>query len=94
MFAATSRARLTNIRMQLSNTKKGSMSTPVYFAKMKAYGDELASAGRPVQNEEMISFILSGLDLEYNPLVSSVLRRVESINLSDLYAQMMTYDMR
>jgi len=50
--------------MQLTNLKKGSMTTAVYFSKMKALGDELAAAGKPVPDDEMVSFILSGLGIE------------------------------
>ena len=86
MFSMQSRARVTNLRMQLTNLKKGSMTTAVYFSKMKALGDELAAAGKPVPDDEMVSFILSGLGIEYNPIVSSVLNRTDEISLSDLYA--------
>jgi len=41
-----------------------------------------------------VTFILAGLDFDYNPLVSSVLGRTEPISLSDLYAQLIAYDMR
>ena len=70
------------------------MSAAAYFAKMKAYGDELAVSGRPVQDDEMVSFILTGLDYDYNSLVSSVMGHTDPISLSDLYAQLLAYDMR
>ena len=41
-----------------------------------------------------MTFILAGLDFDYNPLVSSVLGRTEPISLSNLYAQLIAYDMR
>jgi len=94
MFSAQSRARVTNLYMQLVNCKKGDMKTPAYFAKMKMYGDELAAAGRPIGDQEMASFILNGLDIDYNPVVSSVLARTEPISLSELYAQIIAYDTR
>lgn len=55
--------------MQLVNCKKGGLTAAAYYAKMKALGDELAAAGRPVDDEEMVTFILVGLDFDYNPLV-------------------------
>jgi hypothetical protein len=36
MFSAQSHARVTNLRLQLANMKKGSMTVAAYFAKMKA----------------------------------------------------------
>lgn len=94
MFAAQSRARITNLYMQLVNCKKGDMKTVAYFAKMKAYSDELAAAGKPIGDQEMMLFILNGLDFDYNPLVSSVLGLTDPISLSELYAQTHAYDSR
>ena len=94
MFSAQSQARMTNMRMQLANCKKGGQTTAAYYAKVKGLGDELAAAGRPVPDEELVTFFLAGLDFDYNPLVSSVLGRTEPISLSDLYAQLIAYDMR
>ena len=94
MFSAQSQARVTNLRMQLANCKKGGQTAAAYYAKVKGLGDELAAAGRPVPDEELVTFILAGLDFDYNPLVSSVLGRTEPISLSDLYAQLIAYDMR
>lgn len=94
MFSAQSRARITNLRMQMANCRKGSLTAVAYFAKMKALGDELAAAGRPVSDEELITFILAGLDLDYNALVQSVMAKTDPVTLSDLYGQILAYDSR
>lgn len=94
MYASQSRARVTNLRISLANTRKGSMTTAVYFSKMKALADDLASAGKPVDDESLVSYILAGLDIDYNPLVSTVVGRSDPISLSDLYSQMVSYDNR
>lgn len=94
MFSAQSHARVTNLQMQLSTLKKGSMTTAVYFNKMKNLGNELAAAGKRVDDDEMVSFILAGLDFEYNPIISSVLGHTYPIPLSDLYAQVIAYETR
>jgi hypothetical protein len=44
-FECQSRACVINVRMALSTTKKGDMTTSRYVAKMKALTDELASVG-------------------------------------------------
>lgn len=93
-FAAHSQARVTNLRMQLTNTKKVSMTNTAYFNKMMAIRDELAAVGKEVEDDEMVSNILNGLDFEYNAFVSSVLGRAEPISLSDLFSQLLAYDLR
>ena len=86
MFSVQSQARVVNLKMQLANCNKGNQTAAAYYAKVKALGDELAAAGRPIPDEELVTFILAGLDFDYNPLVSSVLGRVPAITLSELYA--------
>ena len=70
------------------------MTTAAYFNKMRSIKDELAAAGKPVDDDEVVSHILNGLDYDYNPFVSSMLSRVEPISLSDLFSQLLSYDLR
>jgi hypothetical protein len=69
------------------------MTASAYFAKMKSISDELASVSKQADDDGMISFILNGLDYDYNSLVSSMMGRA-NMNLSDLYAQVIAFDMR
>jgi len=93
MYSAQSRARVTNLRKQLANLKKGSMSVAAYFNKMKTLGDKIAAAGKPMDDDEMVSFIMNGLDHDYNPIVSSVLGRSDPISVNDLFTQVMSYEL-
>lgn len=85
MFASQSRARIINTRMALATASKGSSSIFAYFAKMKSLADEMASTGRKLEDEELVSYILTRLDLEFNLVVSVVAARVEPISVGDLY---------
>jgi uncharacterized membrane protein YgcG len=92
-FAATSRARIMQIRMQLSTTKKGDMSVTAYYRKMKSYGDTLAAVGKPLDNEELIAYILQGLGGEYESLITSITTQIDSYTLSDVFAHMLSAEM-
>ena len=61
---------------------------------MKALGDDMASAGTPLGDEELVQYILTGLDMEYNPIVSAVLARVEPITINELYSQLLSFEQR
>jgi hypothetical protein len=71
--------------MTLSTTKKGDMSVSKYVAKMKALADEMASAGKKLDDEDLISYILAGLDSDFDPVISTVSTRVEAITVGELY---------
>jgi hypothetical protein len=65
-----------------------------YFSKMKSYADEMAASGQSLTDEDFTAYVLTGLDEEfYNPLVSSIVTRVESTALPELYSQMLSYEL-
>ncbi|EAZ19560.1 hypothetical protein OsJ_35132 [Oryza sativa Japonica Group] len=44
--------------------------------------------GKPMDDEELVTYILAGLDFDYNSVVSSVANRAEPISVSELHAQL------
>ena len=67
LFASQSQSRITNLRIAITTTKKGSMSSTAYISKMKSLGDELVDVDRSVFDPKMVDYILTGLDCEYVP---------------------------
>ena len=94
MFAAQSRARVTNLRMQLATVKKGNLTTVEYFNKIQNIKDELASVGVTINDDEVVAHMLNGLDFDYHPFVSSMMGRSGDLSLSELYSLLMEYDLR
>lgn len=78
---------------QLSRQKKGDISASAYYSKMKGFADEMAAAGKKIDDDELIGHILNGLDSDYNPLVSSLAIK-DALSLSDLYSQLLSYESR
>ena len=37
---------------------------------MKGYGDEMSSAGKPLDDEDMVSYLIAGLDKKYDALIA------------------------
>ncbi|XP_073351811.1 uncharacterized protein [Aegilops tauschii subsp. strangulata] len=94
LFASQSQSRIKNLRIAIANTKKGNMSSNIFIAKMKSLGDELAAAGRPVSDPEMVDYILAGLDRDYDPIVVAVRAIKNSIIVDDLFSQISAFDQR
>jgi hypothetical protein len=72
--------------MALATTQKGSSTAAEWISKIKTLADEMAPAGKKLDDEESVSYILAGLDYEYNTLVSSIATRVEPITLGEIYS--------
>jgi hypothetical protein len=84
-YASRLKARVVNTRMALATTQKGSTIISEYIAKMKSLADEMASAGKAPEDVELVSYIMAGLDFDYNPIVSTMVARVEPISVSEHY---------
>lgn len=52
----------------------------------------MASAGKQLEDEEVASYILSGLDIEYNPVVSAIAARTKPISLGELFNQFSSFE--
>jgi hypothetical protein len=94
MFASHTRARTTNVQLALATTKKENMSVAQYYSKMKGLADEMAAAGKPLDDEELVMYICNGLDLEFNPLVSALVTRIEPVTPTELYSQLLSFETR
>jgi hypothetical protein len=70
MFSTPSRTCINHVCGALNNTKKGNLTITQFFTKMRGFSSELAAAVKPVEDDEMIGYILNGLDSSYNDLVS------------------------
>jgi hypothetical protein len=92
--ASQSCAHVISTRMALATASKGSLTVAEYYTKMKGLADEMASAGRKLDDEEIVSYILTDLDVDYESVVTSVATRVEPITVPKLYAQLVAHEQR
>jgi hypothetical protein len=55
-----------------------------YMNKMRLLSDEMAMSGRPLEEDELVEYILTGLNYEYDHIVSAVIARQTLVSLSEL----------
>jgi hypothetical protein len=83
------------IRTRLNQCRKKNKSGQVYLDEIKGLSDEMAAAGKPLDNLDVISHILSGLDEEYDGFVAAItalIKAEKNVSLSDVYSQFMSYE--
>ncbi|KAK1685031.1 hypothetical protein QYE76_045879 [Lolium multiflorum] len=93
-LASQSTSRVMHLRNQLAETKKLDSPASVYFNRIKAISDTLTSIGHPLRQEELVSYLLAGLDEEYDAFVDRVSNRETPLPLRDVYAQLCNNEQR
>jgi hypothetical protein len=88
MSSSQSRARVVHLRSKLTTTHKGDATCMTYYVQMKGFADEVAAAGKRL--DEVICYILAGLDVDFNPFVEAFTAKTEPQTLNDLYSS--TFD--
>jgi hypothetical protein len=73
---------------------KGNMTVAEYVGRMRSLGDNMAAAGRTLDDDELVEYILTGLDEECDSLMSSVLVHADPIFVGELYSQMLAFETR
>jgi hypothetical protein len=58
---------------------------------MCSLADDMASTGTPLRDDELVSYILTGLDEDYNSVYNAVITRVEPITPSESYVQLLGF---
>lgn len=94
MFSSATRARSINTKITLTNTKKGDLSVAEYVGKIRALADELATSDKLVDEEDLISFIIVGLDEDFEPIISSLVSKSEHVSLGEAYSQLLSFEQR
>jgi hypothetical protein len=97
MFSSQSKARIVHLRTQINKTKRENFASgATYFDRIKSLADEMSTAGKPQDDDDIASYVLAGLDDQYNGFVAAItaLIRARSVSLGDLYSQFLAYESR
>ena len=78
------------MRDQLARVTKDSRSITKYIHTIRSFLDELATAGAPVSNPELIVKILSGLGPEFFEISAAIRARDTPISYEELFENLLT----
>lgn len=83
-FTSVSRSHIHQLKNQLQTVHKKSSSMEVYLSQIKEISDQLALAGTPVDDEDLVFLTLKGLPDEYDSFKTSIRTRSEEVSMADL----------
>ncbi|XP_071685269.1 uncharacterized protein [Lolium perenne] len=95
-FASQSQARASSLRRELGDCEKLDSSATEFYNKVKGLADTLASIGLPLTDSEFNSFIVNGLDEEYDGLVEIINERAQTSPLMahEVYSRLLLTEQR
>ena len=93
-YAKPSRGHIKQLKAQLNNISKGSLSIEDFMAKIKRTVNELALLGTHIPQEDVTDRILEGLDDNYNDIITAVLARDSAISFEELNEKLITKELR
>jgi hypothetical protein len=81
---------------KLNKLRKLDGSATAFFTKVKGMADALAAMGQPLHPEEFNSYLLAGLDGEYDALADRVSARpvTDPMPMRDVYSQLLNAEAR
>jgi hypothetical protein len=94
MASSQSQERVINTQMALSTSRKGNQMVAQYVSKMKALADDMAVAGKKLDDEDLVSYILACLNIDFESVISAVAAHAEPISMTELYGQLVGYEQR
>lgn len=94
-FASESRSRVSHLKCQLQSLNQGSKSCSEFLKTAKNWAGQLAAIGKPIDEEDLISFILSGLNPTFTSFVTfySLATRDKSLSFTDFQDQLLSHEM-
>ncbi|KAG8084596.1 hypothetical protein GUJ93_ZPchr0010g7974 [Zizania palustris] len=93
-FASSTRARMVQIRVELATCKKRDLSATDYFNKVRGLANDLANAGAPLRDDEIMAYLFAGLPAEYDPFVTSMTTLPITPTIDDVFAHLVAFEAR
>ena len=70
-YASQSKSCITHLKRQLQTLQQESRSCSEYLQLAKSWADPLAAANKPVDDDYLISYIVSGLNPSFNAFITT-----------------------
>jgi hypothetical protein len=93
-FASQSRSRVSHLKRQLQSLHQGSKTCAEYLKTAKGWANQLAVIGRPTDDEDLISYIISGLNPTFNAFVTSygLATRDNPLSFADFQDELLNHE--
>jgi hypothetical protein len=93
-YASQSKSRISHLKRQLQSLQQGSRSCTEYLNQAKQWADQLSTAGKPIDDDDLISFVVSGLNPMFHTFVTihSFATRDNDMTFADFQSELLNHE--
>jgi len=93
-FASQSKSRISHLKRQLQNLQQGSLTCALYLTEAKFLADQLSAVVKPVDDDDLISFIIGGLNPTFTHFITSYSfhTREASMSFFDFRSELLNHE--
>jgi hypothetical protein len=93
-FAPNSRSQITTLKRQLQTITQGNQACSNYLAIAKSYAYQLVAIGKNVDDEDLISYVVGGLNSSYQSFIITFnfVTRENPISFEDFQTELLNFD--
>jgi hypothetical protein len=93
-YASQSKSRISHLKRQLQGLQQGNKSCTEYLNLAKQWADQLAAAGKPIDDDDLISFVVSGLNPIFHTFVTihSYATRDHDMTFADFQTELLNHE--
>jgi len=94
-FANQSKSRIANLKKQLQSLHQGPKSCTEYLQAAKECADQLAAVGKPIPDDDLITYLSNGLNSSYNSFITtiSILSQDKQLTFEDFQEKLLNHEM-
>jgi hypothetical protein len=93
-YASQSKSCITHLKRQLQTMRQESRSCTDYLQMAKSWADQFAAVGKPVEEDDLISLILSGLNPSFNVFITTfnLTTREAPLSYADFESELLNHE--
>jgi hypothetical protein len=94
-FVSQSHSHVTHLKRQLQSLNQGTKTCSEYLQVAKTWSDQLVAVKKPVDEDDLISFVISGLNSTFQSFVTSYsfLTRDKELTFDEFQTELLNFEM-
>jgi hypothetical protein len=94
-FASQSKSRISHLKRQLQTLQQGNKACTEFLNLAIQLADQLSTAGKPVEDDDLISYVIGGLNPTFNTFVTihSFTTQDRELTFVDFQSELLNHEM-